>query len=105
MPRIPKLKTVKVRALIRELFKFPPDADVLLSSDEELNTLFRDVQVAQLGKPEQKQVVLWGNSGSETDDGNIEASINEEVFRRNPKAKTDKAEFDKELLKMIKEND
>lgn len=67
MTMIPKLKALTVKALIEDLKGFPQDSRVLLSSDEELNTLYSDVQVATLSKQKKKTIVLWGNSGSEVE--------------------------------------
>ena len=58
---------MKIKELIIELKKFPQNREILLSSDEELNTLFRDVRVAGLIANQKDFVVLWGNSGSEVD--------------------------------------
>lgn len=66
MPSIPKIK-LTVKDLIEDLKGYPQDSRVLLSSDEELNTLFTDVQVALLGDIKNKKVVLWGNTGSEVE--------------------------------------
>lgn len=61
---------MKVAELIKKLNRFKPDMVVVLGSDEELNTLFSDVQVATLNpsvKGKEDRVVIWGNSGSEVE--------------------------------------
>ena len=64
---------MRVRQLIELLGQFNREADVLVSCDEELNTLYRDVQVSKLvmdGDTDDKgenHIVIWGNSGSEAD--------------------------------------
>ena len=57
-----------IKELKRELAKFDDEALVVISSDEELNTLFEKFEVAELedGK-EGKEVVIYGLSGSERD--------------------------------------
>jgi len=57
---------MKIKDLIKELQKLNEDSDVLLSSDEEQNTLFRDVRMIEY--TEDKEVVLFGCSGSEVED-------------------------------------
>jgi predicted glycosyltransferase len=56
-----------IKELIEELKKFDQTAKVLVSSDEELNILFQDFEVAVLGEDDDfiKQVVIYGLSGSE----------------------------------------
>jgi len=58
---------MKVKEFIKELQNYNPEAEILLGCDEELNTIFKDVQCSYLGE-DNSQVVLWGNSGSELDD-------------------------------------
>jgi len=54
---------LKVRDLLKQL-KGLENYTVLISSDEELNTLFKKLQVAELkGRP--KTIVVYGLSGSE----------------------------------------
>ena len=56
---------MKIKELIEELKKFENTADeVLISSDEELNTLFRKFEVAQLDD-RSRCIVIYGLSGSE----------------------------------------
>lgn len=62
---------MKVKELIKLLNGFKPEAEVLLSCDEELNTLFSDVQLSNLENSRTKtedMIVMWGNSGSEVDE-------------------------------------
>jgi hypothetical protein len=61
---------MKVKEFIKELQKYNQEAEILLGCDEELNTIFKDVQCSYLGDSDEdnSQVVLWGNSGSELDD-------------------------------------
>lgn len=56
-----------IKELKKELEKFDETAKVLISSDEELNILFQDFEVAVLGDDDDfiKQVVIYGLSGSE----------------------------------------
>lgn len=60
---------MNVAELIAKLKSYPSNATVLVSSDEELNNLFRDVQLSYLTDSgiKGKVVVIWGNSGSELD--------------------------------------
>jgi len=53
---------MKVKDLIKELKRFPQDKRVLLSSDEELNTMFKDISISELSD---NDIVMWGNTGSE----------------------------------------
>ena len=55
---------MKVKDLIKELQSFSQEAEVLLSQDEELNAMFKDIQVATLSD-RKNTIVMWGNSGSE----------------------------------------
>ena len=57
---------VKVMELRHILEQFKDNVNVLLSSDEELNTLFKDIQIAKLSD-KKNTIVIWGNSGSEVD--------------------------------------
>lgn len=65
-----------IKELKRELEKFDEDADVLISSDEELNVLFKDFEVAVLNDDDDfiKQVVVYGLSGSEVSEYTGETS-------------------------------
>ena len=59
---------MKVKEFMLELKKYNPEAEILISCDEELNTLFQDIGTAYLESEtsnEPFQVVIWGNSGSE----------------------------------------
>lgn len=56
---------MKVKELIKTLENYQPNAEVLLSSDEELNVLFRRVEINYLD--DSKKIVLFGLSGSEVD--------------------------------------
>lgn len=55
---------MKARNLIAQLMQIDKDATILVSSDEELNTLYKDVQIAKLSDMP-NTYVIWGNSGSE----------------------------------------
>ena len=60
---------MKVKEFINELKKFNQEAEILVSCDEELNTIYSDVQSSYLtgyeNQDENSKVVIWGNSGSE----------------------------------------
>jgi len=53
---------MKIKELIKKLKLLNQDEKIVLSSDEELNTLYEDIQVEEL---ETYGYVIWGNSGSE----------------------------------------
>ena len=55
-----------VKELIDQLNKFKPTAKVLVSSDEELNTLYEGFEVTILEN--ETQVVIFGLSGQEVDE-------------------------------------
>lgn len=60
---------MKVKELIILLNQFKLEADVFVSSDEELNTIYKSFEVAVLGeegddKPE-TEVIIYGLTGSE----------------------------------------
>ena len=57
---------MKVKELIEKLSVFNQEAELLLSSDEELNVIYSDVE-AQYYENKTK-IVLWGNSGSEVEE-------------------------------------
>ncbi len=57
---------MKVKELIKELQKCEPEHEVLVSSDEELNTLYSNVEVALLEG--ETRVVIYGLSGSEVEE-------------------------------------
>jgi len=54
---------MKISEFIKKLKEFNQDAEVLLSSDDELNTIFKDVDMSYLG--DKTNLIIWGNSGSE----------------------------------------
>jgi len=54
---------MKLKDFIKQLQAMKMDeAEVLLSSDEELNQLFKNPQMAELTDMKTPTVVLWGNS-------------------------------------------
>jgi len=53
-----------IKELIEKLKLLNQDEKIVLSCDEELNTLFEDIQIAEL---ETYGYVIWGNSGSEVE--------------------------------------
>ena len=57
---------MKVKELITELKKFNPNTEFLVSSDEELNTLYTRWEVA--GLTDTDEVVIYGFSGSEQEE-------------------------------------
>ena len=61
-----------IKKLIAELSKFELTANVVISSDEELNTIYNDFEVAVLGEDDDttttQKVVIYGLSGSESED-------------------------------------
>ena len=58
---------MKIKNFIELLKRYDQEAQVFIGSDEELNNVFEDVQVATMNSNELK-VVVWGNSGSEVDE-------------------------------------
>ena len=60
---------MKIKELIKHLKQFEQEADVLVSSDEELNTLYKNFEVAVYGKDDSdvEEVVIYGLSGSEVE--------------------------------------
>lgn len=58
---------MNVKELIEHLNQFEPTAEVLISNDEELNTLFQGFEVAVYGEDDSdvKQIVIYGLSGEE----------------------------------------
>ena len=58
---------MNVKELIEHLKQFEQTAEVLISSDEELNTLFKGFEVAVYGEDDSdiKQIVIYGLSGEE----------------------------------------
>ena len=61
---------MKIKELIKHLKQFEQEADVLVSSDEELNTLYKNFEVAVYGKDDSdvEEVVIYGLSGSEVEE-------------------------------------
>ena len=57
---------MKIKELIKQLQQLNQEAEILLGSDEELNTLYKDIQVEYYN--DENQSVIWGNSGSEIDE-------------------------------------
>lgn len=55
---------MKIKDFIKELKEYNQEAEVLVSSDEELNNIYSDVQTSYFEDGE-KRIVIWGNSGSE----------------------------------------
>jgi len=60
---------MKIKELIKHLVQFEQEAEFLISSDEELNTLYKDFEIAVLGEDDSdvKEVVIYGLSGSEVE--------------------------------------
>jgi len=60
---------MKVEELIEHLKQFEQTAEVLISSDEELNTLYKGFEVAVLSEDDDliKQIVIYGLSGEEAE--------------------------------------
>ncbi len=58
-----------IRELVIELLKHNQRAQIVLGSDEELNTMFRDIEVAELTDETtngtETKAVIYGLSGSE----------------------------------------
>ena len=54
---------MKIKELIKNLEQYNQEAQVFISSDEELNTIYEDLMGGYL--EDKTKVVLWGNSGSE----------------------------------------
>jgi len=54
---------MKVKEFIKKLEQYNQEAQVFISSDEELNTIYEDVECEYY--VDKSMVVLWGNSGSE----------------------------------------
>lgn len=57
---------MKVKELISQLALYPPEYEILFSSDEELNTLRSRGEVAELSHTK-KTVVIYGFDGSEVE--------------------------------------
>jgi hypothetical protein len=63
---------MKVKEFISQLKAYNQEAEILVSCDEELNTIYSDVQSSYLTGEDDNdttKVVIWGSSGSETEDG------------------------------------
>ena len=58
---------MKVKELMHELAKFNPEQEIIISSDEELNTTFTKLEVADLEDREIPTAVIYGLAGSEED--------------------------------------
>ncbi len=58
---------MKVKELIENLKTFDQEAEVTVSSDEELNVLFSGFEVAELTGYDKKKIVIFGLSGQELD--------------------------------------
>lgn len=56
----------KVKELIEDLKTINPESEVLVSSDEELNVLFKDFQISELSD-RKNTIVIFGLSGSQID--------------------------------------
>ena len=54
---------MKIKELIKKLKEVDENAEILLSSDEELNALFKDIELCFLS--DVKKYCLFGLSGSE----------------------------------------
>ena len=55
-----------VKELIKELEQHYQDAEILVGSDEELNTIRNGIEVAQLENDQElNQVIIYGLDGSE----------------------------------------
>ena len=57
---------MNVKEMIKMLEKIEPNAEVFVSSDEELNTIYEKFRVDYLGN--KKQIVIYGLSGCEVED-------------------------------------
>jgi predicted glycosyltransferase len=57
-----------IKELRQYLASFEQEAEVLVSSDEELNTMFSKFEVAVLGEDDNNKVVIYGLSGSEVEE-------------------------------------
>lgn len=57
---------MKVKELVTQLKTFNQEDDVLVSSDEELNTLFGGFEIAELSD-KKGSIVIYGLSGTEED--------------------------------------
>lgn len=57
---------MKVKEFIERLKRVNPSADVLVSSDEELNSLFSGIEISYL--EDKSTIVIFGLSGSEIEE-------------------------------------
>lgn len=62
------MKIIRVKDLIATLQMFHPEEQVVVSNDEELNSLYWGFEVAQLGDKKDKKVVLYPLSGQEMEE-------------------------------------
>ena len=51
---------MKIKEFIKKLQELNQEAEVNISSDEELNTIYNDVDLSYLG--DKTNLVIWGNS-------------------------------------------
>ena len=58
------MKLIKVKNVIEVLKTLPQDGTFLVSCDEELNTLYKEFQIGELGN---NKFVIYGLSGTEVD--------------------------------------
>ena len=59
-------KGLKVKELIEDLKNFNPEAQVIISSDEELNCLFKGIDITNL--EDKNKIVIYGLSGLELEE-------------------------------------
>lgn len=62
---------MKIKELIKELKTLNQEGNILISSDEELNTLFKKFEIGIL-KDDESEYCLYGLSGSEKEDDDDE---------------------------------
>jgi hypothetical protein len=63
---------MKIKDFIKVLKGYNQEAEIFVSCDEELNTIYSDVETSYLTGYENQdtdnsKVVIWGNSGSEVE--------------------------------------
>lgn len=56
---------MKTKEFIEKLKGLNPEAEILVSCDEELNTIYSGIEAEYL--EDESRIVIWGNSGSETE--------------------------------------
>jgi len=56
---------MKIKTLITKLKRFSPNMDILLSSDEEGNTMFNGIEIEDVDFNGDIKVVMFGLSGTE----------------------------------------